>query len=185
MTSSWLKVFLTVALQVSPSWLDTHKDWTWSDSELHRGRREGFNPKCDLFGRMPGTRAERLLWDNGWRLSGPSDSRSTAGLEIEIAYAYRSFDGMCRPEQFQAFVFVNENPMGTLSPDLMNSRGDDALTKVEIMGGGEIRAEYARYDAGDPRCCPSRRSVARFSIATHGNRFTLKLLGVETRATPQ
>jgi hypothetical protein len=40
------------------------------------------------------------------------------------------YDGMCRPRQYQDFVFVGSVFAGTLSPQPMDSRTDGALGRV-------------------------------------------------------
>ena len=71
---------------------------------------------------------------------------------------------MCRPFQFQAFVFVQGRFAGTLSPGLMDSRSDGALSQVFLYDGESLTAEYQRYAPADPLCCPSRTTNVRFAI---------------------
>ena len=75
------------------------------------------------------------------------------------------YDGMCRPRQYQDFVFVRGIFAGTLSPHAMDSRTDGALTRVTVQSDTRLTAEYARYDATDPLCCPSRITSVVFDIA--------------------
>jgi hypothetical protein len=181
MKTSLLKVLIAAVLtaQQPASWLDTKKDWKWSEAELHRGHREAFNPMCDPFTPTPTrmTRNERLILDNNWRLSGASNPRNVAGLSIELVTGFRQFDAMCRLAEYQVFVFVNDRPIGTLSPDLMDAREDGALSGATILDSGEISATYARY-------APSRTSTVTFSIVSRGNTFVLRLTRVETQGTP-
>lgn len=73
---------------------------------------------------------------------------------------------MCRPLQYQSFVFVDGEFAGTLSPEPMDSRTDGALGHITLHSGTQLTAEYSRYEESDPLCCPSRRTVVTFEIAT-------------------
>ena len=71
---------------------------------------------------------------------------------------------MCRPRQYQEFVFVRGIFAGTLSPVPMDSRTDGALGRVTIPAADRVQAEYSRYGATDPLCCPSRITTVVFEI---------------------
>jgi hypothetical protein len=75
---------------------------------------------------------------------------------------------MCRPRQFQGFVFVRGTFAGTLSPRTMDSRTDGALARVSLESGRRLIAEYNRYAAADPLCCPSGTTSVVFDIASDG-----------------
>ena len=68
---------------------------------------------------------------------------------------------MCRPFEFNVFVFSQGTYAGTLSPDNMNSRTDGSLfvgpgQQVAVIApGGSIAANFIRYADTDPLCCPS------------------------------
>jgi hypothetical protein len=74
------------------------------------------------------------------------------------------YDGMCRPLQYQDFVFVRGAFAGTLSPHAMDSRTDGALSRVFLQSESRLTAEYQRYAAADPLCCPSRTTTVVFDI---------------------
>lgn len=76
------------------------------------------------------------------------------------------YDGMCRPRQYQDFVFVRGKFAGTLSPQPMDSRSDGAIDRVSIQGGKALTAQYVRYAASDALCCPSRTTSVTFEVAT-------------------
>jgi hypothetical protein len=69
---------------------------------------------------------------------------------------------MCRPFEYNVFVFSQGTYAGTLSPDNMNSRTDGSLfvgpgQQVAVIGpSGSIAANFIRYADTDPLCCPSR-----------------------------
>jgi len=46
----------------------------------------------------------------------------------------------------------------------MDSREDGAIGRVSIESDRRLKAEYARYGATDPLCCPSRTTTVIFSI---------------------
>jgi hypothetical protein len=75
-----------------------------------------------------------------------------------------NYDGMCRPRQYQEFVFARGIFAGTLSPHPMDSRTDGAVGRITIQADGRVRAEYLRYDAKDPLCCPSRITTVVFDV---------------------
>lgn len=55
--------------------------------------------------------------------------------------------------------------LGTLSPNLMDSRADGSfLGEVKFQNNGTFTAEFARYDPNDPLCCPSRISTVTYRL---------------------
>jgi hypothetical protein len=83
--------------------------------------------------------------------------------DVEIIGGMAASDGMCRPASYNLFVFVGNRFAGVLSPTLMTSRFDGSTGAVRLRPP-EISAEFARYAAGDPLCCPSSRVTVRFRI---------------------
>src|SRR4029453_11637304 len=73
--------------------------------------------------RGPLTPAERAVTAAGWWLY-PNSTRSLG--DVSVVGASSDWDGMCRAWSYQAFVFVGERFVGTLSPVLMDSRTDGA-----------------------------------------------------------
>lgn len=86
------------------------------------------------------------------------------GWQTVVIRGTAGYDGMCRPVQYQAFVFVRGVFVGTLSPEPMDSRTDGALTRVALRNSELLSAEYVRYAAEDPLCCPSRTTTVAFEI---------------------
>jgi hypothetical protein len=84
---------------------------------------------------------------------------------IEVLGGFTAADGMCRPDAFNLFVFVNGRFAGTLSPVVMSSRADGAAGAVRILPGDMITAEFARYTSNDPLCCPSSRVTVSFRVS--------------------
>jgi hypothetical protein len=91
-----------------------------------------------------------------------------AGWHVVVMLGTAGYDGMCRPWQYQGFVFVRGPFAGTLSPELMNSRMDGALSEVALENDRRLTVQYLRYAAQDPLCCPSRTTNVEFEISATG-----------------
>jgi hypothetical protein len=61
-------------------------------------------------------------------------------------------------------VFVKDAFVGTLSPRLMDSRTDGALSEVHLLSATSMDVVYLRYQSTDPLCCPSRLTTVRYRI---------------------
>ena len=147
------------------SWLDrTPTNWNRRMSGLPRpissGGVTGAQTRCREFVREPDTPAERALVRAGWLLYG---AVQLYGL-TKVVTAMSGVDGMCRPLGFQAFVYWEGSYAGSLSPEAMNSRTDGALTNIRLVSATRLLAEFARYKASDPLCCPSRTSHVTYRI---------------------
>lgn len=129
---------------------------------------------------IPDTAAKRALVQAGW-FPFEAPTRPTPGPEILNGQS--AADGMCRPAQYQTFVFIGGVFAGTLSPSLMTSRDDGALIQATALSNTQIQAEYVRYTNQDALCCPSSRSTATFEIARVGDAPVVRLVGVTTTPT--
>lgn len=116
--------------------------------------------QCGESVREPESDGEKALDRRGWKLFGPVQSFGTT----QIVTATSGFDGMCRPIGYQAFIYVEARYAGTLSPVLMDSRSDGALMNARLISATNISAEFARYSASDPLCCPSQTSIVNYTI---------------------
>jgi LppP/LprE lipoprotein len=149
----------------SGSWLDSGSLESWNHPGLSLPAappgRKNPDPRCAQLARSPGSDEERQLRARGWDLIGAP----TEGAGVRVVGAASDYDGMCRPRQFQFFVFSGGTFAGTLSPALMDSRTDGALNGVTLEGDRKLKARYARYAAADPLCCPSRTTTVLFSLA--------------------
>ena len=116
--------------------------------------------RCAETVRPATTPEDRALTAAGWKLFRPYEL--FAGTSLVAAMA--SVDGMCRPLQFNIFVFSNARFGGTLSPVLMNSRTDGALSETYLDGSSHLMATYTRYRDQDPLCCPSRITALEYSL---------------------
>ena len=115
----------------------------------------------------------------GWSLIGKA--RVAGATTVLLAEA--SVDGMCRPWDYQGFVFVKRHFAGTLSPALMDSRADGALSEVRLLSPTDIEVSFLRYVDADPLCCPSRLSTVRYVIERRATRPTVIPLSVQTTPT--
>jgi hypothetical protein len=122
--------------------------------------QKNLDPRCRELTRQPASEVDQQVRAHGWDLVGPSSE----GEQIRVIAGTSDYDGMCRPRQYQEFVFARGIFAGTLSPHPMDSRTDGALNRVTIQTDGRVQAEYARYGAKDPLCCPSRITTVVFEI---------------------
>ena len=148
------------------SWLDEARPDSWNAPRKQipaaPSMPSSIDPRCQKFARLPQLAQDRLVRANGWDLIGPFQG----GWDVVIIQGAAGYDGMCRPLQYQTFVFVGGEFAGTLSPTPMNSRSDGALGRVSLESQTQLTAEYSRYKESDALCCPSRRTVAVFEIVT-------------------
>ena len=146
------------------SWLDAAQFESWNRPGMPipsapQGEKNA-NPRCRELVREPASEVEQQVHAHGWDLVGPT----AEGHEVLVIVGAADYDGMCRPRQYQEFVFVRGSFAGTLSPHPMDSRTDGALGRVTIPSDRRLEAQYARYAAADPLCCPSRTPRVVFAI---------------------
>jgi hypothetical protein len=122
--------------------------------------QKNLDPRCRESMREPASAVDQQVRARGWDLVGPTLERE----QIRVIVGTSNYDGMCRPRQYQEFVFVRGIFAGTLSPVAMDSRTDGALGRVTIPAAKRVQAEYSRYGAADPLCCPSRITTVVFDI---------------------
>ena len=147
------------------SWLDASKPASWNEPgpsiPAAPPVQGNIDPRCRELARPAELEEDRRVRDQGWHLDGAYQG----GWEIVVIRGTASYDGMCRPLQFQAFVFVRGVFAGTFSREPMDSRTDGALHHVYLRNGDQLTAEYVRYTAKDPLCCPSSTTRVVFEIA--------------------
>ncbi|NOT48988.1 MAG: hypothetical protein HOP17_14710, partial [Acidobacteria bacterium] len=161
------------------SWLDRPLDTNWNtgsgvvpNAPRNVDRIEG---NCLEQVRQPESIADRAVTRAGWYLFGPSQ---TYGI-VTLVTAMADVDGMCRPNNYNAFVFVSNRFVGTLSPTASVARSDGALGSVNLFSPKRITADFARYTSNDALCCPSQKSFVEYSI-TAGSRPVVKVDDVRT-----
>jgi hypothetical protein len=147
------------------AWLDESKPASWNTPGLSvpaAPKMEGaVDQKCREMARPPQLDEDKRLQQHGWDLVGGYQG----GWNVLVIRGTAGYDGMCRPRQFQDFVFVRGVFAGTLAPQPMDSRTDGALSRVSLQSERRLSAEYQRYAASDAACCPSRTTTVVFEIA--------------------
>jgi hypothetical protein len=177
----------TGAAAARASWLDSPPATNWNTAGGPMPQALPLqNPdlRCRTREVAPSTPEQSQLAARGWRLQDFWPPVSSGGLVVLAALA--EYDGMCRPFEFNVFVFSNGQFAGTLSPVNMNSRFDGALYfsgQAAVIGAsGTIAADFIRYADTDPLCCPSR-GVAHvvYSVQQPGGRPVVVLDGLTAR----
>ena len=148
-------------------------DTSWLDQPLTNWNQAGMalpqappmdpatNPRCLPQGRPVETDADQAVADAGWTLFGGYEG----GWNTYVVRALSGYDGMCRPLGYNAFVFVDGQFAGTISPDLMNSRTDGAGDVRALAAKDSLFAEFRRYSATDPLCCPSGSATVFYQVS--------------------
>jgi len=170
--------------QVRPgAWLDSPpRRWNKPGMSLPHAptaNRDKIAPVCKPLPDRRDTTEESALTDAGWLVFISKND----GHGLTVVGASADLDGMCRPNRYQDFAFVNGKFAGTLSPKLMNARSDGASSTVSFASAGKIIANFSRYTGRDPLCCPSAISVATYEIREDSGRPIVVLTGVYTHTT--
>jgi LppP/LprE lipoprotein len=159
-----------VAQAPEPTWLDRPlSNWNKAATTLPRAVPNGETiaeamKRCGDLRTLRNTPAERALADAGW-LPFHMFDRQILQRDVEIVGGLAGVDGMCRPIDFNVFVFVAGRFAGTLSPGEMSSRNDGSIAGgIRLAEDDTIAAEFARYAESDPLCCPSGRVTVRYRI---------------------
>jgi hypothetical protein len=100
----------------------------------------------------------------GWRLF----NAARAGWGLRAVDALAGYDGMCRPVSFNTFVFADGRYAGTTSPTAMSSRADGVGRLLDLRGT-TLTAQFVRYTATDPLCCPSSTYQVLYAIDRSGD----------------
>jgi uncharacterized lipoprotein YbaY len=147
------------------SWLDRPlRNWNTSNNVPTAPRATGDSPsisRCRDSVRSPESISDRAVTRAGWFLFGASQIYG----EVTLVNGMASVDGMCRPTQYNTFIFVRNRFAGTLSPDTMDSRTDGALVDATLLDTTNISAEFVRYTSRDALCCPSQTSSVSYQIS--------------------
>lgn len=151
------------------SWLDRPlKNWNVSGRAPQRAIPSGetiaeISKRCAMPPLMS-TSGEQALAGAGW-LPFHMFDRRIVQRDVEIVGGLAGADGMCRPTQFNVFVFVKGQLAGTLSPSDMDSRTDGSIGGgIRLAEDETITAEFARYTGVDPLCCPSGHVTVRYRL---------------------
>lgn len=120
--------------------------------------------RCASLPMTRNTAGERAVADAGW-LPFHLFDRQIVQRDVEIIGGLAGADGMCRPVDFNVFVFVGGQLAGTLSPAEMASRTDGSIGgAIRLSDGDIVSVEFARYTESDALCCPSARVTVRYRI---------------------
>ncbi len=184
-----MKIFALPAAAVllaasSPLWLDAPVPAGWNvagasvpaapgprDAELAHGGR------CASTVRPSSTPEDREVNAKGWYLIGPYARFGAISSVMGTANA----DGMCRPEAYQAFVFVNGAFAGTVSPHPMDSRTDGSLSgSLNLFSATDVTAQFERYDEKDALCCPHATTTVVYKIETKNGHALLVPTSTDT-----
>lgn len=174
-----LRIFIATAIAVttplsyaqtepSGTWLDNTKNWNQPDASIPQAQsnEDGNNlSSCSRIARQAKLPEDKLVEAAGWTLTGAVQMYEG----IIIITAMVDADGMCRPLNYQVFVFKDSKFAGTLSPIPMYSRTDGNLIRYELYQEGQIDATFSRYTADDALCCASRISRLFYKIKTQDN----------------
>lgn len=169
---------LTAAFAVNglgqDSWLDKPMDTNWNKgtgvvptAPKNAGPIEAM---CKSQIRPAESLADKALTRAGWHLYGAA--QTYGGVTLITAMA--GHDGMCRPNEYNAFVFVADRFAGTLSPANSGARMDGAVSSAHLSDPKRIIAEFVRYTDQDALCCPSRKTYVEYTITT-GARPVIKV----------
>jgi hypothetical protein len=137
------------------------------------------DPRCAGGVRQAATPEERMVTSAGWSLYTKPTARGNATVVLGEA----SIDGMCRPWDYQAFVFVKGSFAGTLSPSFMDSRTDGALSEIRFASPTAIEVVFLRYVDADPLCCPSRLTTVRYRIERRGQGPVVVPISARSKST--
>ena len=106
---------------------------------------------------------------------------------VSIVTGATGADGMCRPWNYQIFVFVDGQFAGTVSPWSMLSRNDGSAWGVEVNNVNgrptELMVKYSRYTADDALCCPSAESFVKFDVVRQNDKSIIVPVEVTTQPT--
>ncbi len=161
--SFFLLLVLAAAASAQVSWLDRPiNNWNNASGVVPPAPRMlvAIDPMCRSQIRAPESIADRAVTRAGWSLFGPSQTFGPTTIVTAMAGA----DGMCRPDQYNAFVFVRDRFAGTLAPEPMTARTDGSMGLVRLNSSTELTAEFARYTSRDALCCPSQTSTVNYSM---------------------
>ena len=153
-----------------PAWLDKPlTNWNTAGRAIPAAKAEEepiaeLASRCKYLPLLETTAGERALVAAGWVPLRMFD-RQIVDRDVEIIGGLAGADGMCRPANYNVFVFVNGRLAGTLSPQEMDSRSDGSIGgAIRLAADDTIDAGFARYTDKDPLCCPSSHVTVRYRL---------------------
>lgn len=171
--------FLAAASAAQTPWLDRPlNNWNRPTGVVPSAPRGGqIEGTCRNQIRTPESLADRAVTRAGWSLYGPAYVYGSTTVVTAMAGS----DGMCRPMQYNGFVFVGSRFVGTIAPQPVDARTDGSFGNIFLNGRNSLMVEFARYTSNDPLCCPSQKSLVTYSISSG----TAPLLKPEDVSTTQ
>jgi hypothetical protein len=169
----------SIADAAAQSWLDQPQPQNWNRAGAAiptppRSENSAADfARCQSLVRPASTAEDKALTQSGWKLYGPLQQFGP----LTLVTGFSSVDGMCRPLQYQGFVFLGGRFAGTLSPVPMDSRRDGAFDQASLYRDSGFEAEFRRYTPQDPLCCPSKRN--RVSYRLEGSPQAPRLVPVQ------
>jgi len=155
--------------QTEPSgtWLDQETNWNTAGAAIPQAPdQDGDNlPDCQHTVRPAALPADELVEAAGWTLTGAAQVYG----ETTVITAMANADGMCRPLDYQVFVFTGDEFAGTLSPIPMDSRTDGSLFSFDLYTEDSINASFNRYAPDDALCCASGQSLLFYTVEVEAN----------------
>ena len=130
------------------------------DPELLPGGR------CASTVRRARTAPERTVAARGWfigRVVPPLPSSTSRG-GWAVVMGISGADGMCRELGYQLFAFQSGTYVGTLSPQLMDSRTDASFVSLHVTSPSTLQVDFLRYADADPLCCPHATTRVSFAV---------------------
>jgi len=147
-------------------WLDNPKPAAWNTPGQpipSAPKIQGIvDARCRDAARPAQLAEDKQVRERGWDLIGAYQG----GWQTLVIRGTAGYDGMCRPNHYQDFVFVRGAFAGTLSPQPMDSRTDGALSQVSLQSATRLTVVYARYVPADALCCPSKTTSVVFDVAS-------------------
>ena len=178
----WIVVAVASFAQIpTGAWLDVPPT-PWNRSGLPLPYAEEIDRTeipsiCKPLPHRTSTPEQRAVTEAGWLVFISVQD----GHGVTVVGASDDLDGMCRPNLYQDFVFVDGKFAGTISPSLMYARSDGGSRKVSFPAPNKILVEFDRYTDKDPLCCPSRISEAIYEIGKESGQPIVTLIRVRTR----
>ena len=128
--------------------------------------------------RAPTSPEDRAVVSKGWSLVGPYQRFGSTSVFMATAGA----DGMCRPDDYQGFVFVDGSFAGFISPVPMNARSDGGVSglSVDLYDEMNFGVTFTRYGPTDPLCCPHASTSVSYKIETVGGHAVVAPTAAET-----
>lgn len=150
------------------NWLEEKNNWNQVNASIPKPpNMEGGNnlEYCNHTVRQGVLPEDRLIEKAGWVLT---DAAHIYG-KTTIITGMVDADGMCRPLNYQVFVFSEGKFIGTLSPIPMDSRTDGSLINFNLYRDGYIDASFNRYSPEDALCCATGKSRLFYQVEKQNN----------------